>query len=85
MAIVFFAPALLIGALCAAFVMHTGGTALLAMLSYAVGGALGILGFAFVAYHRSVATEQEGQTATFSWPVGDAAKGGNISMMPQQD
>jgi hypothetical protein len=84
-AIVFFAPAVLLGAICAALVVHLGGAVLLAMLAYAVGGALGVLGLAFVAYHRSVARDRKGQALTFSWPVGHAAQGGPISMVPQQD
>ena len=85
MAIVYFAPAVLLGAISAAVVLHMGGTVLLATLAYAVGGALGILGLALVAYHRSAAREREGQAVTFAWPIGNAAQGGPISMVPQRD
>lgn len=85
MAIVFFAPAVLFGAICAAFVVLMGGTALLAVLSYAVGGALGILGLALVSYYCSVARDQSGQAGSFAWSMGDAAQRGSISMVPQQD
>jgi hypothetical protein len=55
------------------------------MLAYAIGGALGILGLAMVVYFRSMARDGAAQTVSLSWPIGTAAQGGAISMVPQQD
>jgi hypothetical protein len=84
-AIVFFAPAVLLGTLSAALVIQMGGTVLLAMLAYSIGGAVGIFGLAMVVYIRSLARDGAMQSVSLAWPVGHAAQGGTISMVPQQD